>query len=147
MQDSVDAKNFVYGAKIAIMDFSPEYLEYFRRIGKIVAIPDQPGVLETALALSGSAAQSKIQKNPGDADFFQRVNIKAPTRAAAIQILADAMRAKALATLRGADYLAHVGMNLMVVERCKLQSPERRAMRNGSVEQVALTALKPTMAH
>lgn len=101
---TIDAKNFVYGAKIAIMDFSPEYLEYFRRIGKIVAIPDQPGVVETALALSGSAAQSKIQKNPGDADFFQRVNIKAPTRADAIQILADAMRAKALATMRGADY-------------------------------------------
>ncbi len=101
---TVDAKNFVYGAKVAIMDFSPQDLEYFRRIGKIVAIPDQPGVVETALALSGSAAQSKIQRNPGDADFFQRVNIKAPTRADAIKILADAMRAKGLETMHGADY-------------------------------------------
>lgn len=100
----VDAKNFVYGAKIAIMDFSTQDLEYFRRIGKIVAIPDKPGVVETALALSGSAAQSKIQKNPGDADFFQRVNIKAPTREEAVKILADAMRAKGLETLRGADF-------------------------------------------
>ena len=90
----VDAKNFVYGAKIAIMDFSPQDLEYFRRIGKIVAIADKPGVLETALALSGSAAQSKIQKNPGDADYFQRVNIEAPTRVEAIAILADAIRAR-----------------------------------------------------
>lgn len=101
---TVDAKNFVYGAKIAIMDFSPQDLEYFRRIGKIVAIADKPGVIETALALSGSAAQSKIQKNPGDADFFQRVNIKAPTRAEAVKILADAMRAKGLEMLRGADF-------------------------------------------
>lgn len=101
---TVDAKNFVYGAKIAILDFSPQDLKYFRHIGSIVAIPDEPGVIETALALSGSAAQSKIQSNPGDADFFQRVNIKAPTRAQAIQILADAMRAKALKTLRGTDY-------------------------------------------
>lgn len=101
---TVDAKNFVYGAKIAIMDFSPQDLEYFRRIGKIVALADKPGVMETALALSGSAAQSKIQKNPGDADFFQRVNIKAPTRAEATKILADAMRAKGLEMLHGADY-------------------------------------------
>ncbi|MBI4673194.1 MAG: hypothetical protein HY741_16185 [Chloroflexi bacterium] len=101
---TVDTKNFVYGAKVAIMDFSPRDLEYFRRIGKIVAIQDQPGVVETALALSGSAAQSKIQTNPGDADFFQRVNIKAPTRDEAVKILADAMRAKGLATKHGADY-------------------------------------------
>ncbi len=101
---TVDAKNFVYGAKIAIMDFSPQDLEHFRRIGKIVGIADKAGVIETALALSGSAAQSKIQKNPGDADFFQRVNIKAPTRPEAVKILADAMRAKGLETLRGADF-------------------------------------------
>lgn len=101
---TVDAKNFVYGAKVAILDFSPTDLAYFRHIGKIVAIPDKPGVVETALALSGSAAQSKIQKNPGDADFFQRVNIKAPTRDEAVKILADAMRAKALETLRGVDF-------------------------------------------
>lgn len=101
---TLDAKNSVYGAKIAILDFSPQDLEYFRRIGRIVGIPDQPGVVETALALSGSAAQSKIQKNPGDADFFQRVNIKAPTKEAAVKILADAMRARGLETLRGKDF-------------------------------------------
>lgn len=101
---TIDTKNFVYGAKVAILDFSPEHLDYFRRIGKIVAIPDQPGLIETALALSGSAAQGKIQTNPGDADFFQRVNIHAPTRQEAVQILADAMRAKALETLHGPDY-------------------------------------------
>lgn len=99
-----DMKNAVYGARIAIMDFSAQDLEYFRAIGKIVAIPDQPGVVETALALSGSAAQSKIQKNPGDADFFQRVNIKAPTRDEAVKILADAMRAKGLETRNGPNY-------------------------------------------
>ena len=99
-----DFKNSVYGARFVILDFSGQDLDYFRAIGKIVAIPDQPGVVETALALSGSAAQSKIQKNPGDADFFQRVNIKAETRAHAAKILADAMRDKASSTLNGPNY-------------------------------------------
>ncbi len=66
---TVDAKNFVYGAKIAIMDFSPQDLQYFRHIGKIVSLDDKPGVMETALALSGSAEQSKIKKNRGDGTF------------------------------------------------------------------------------
>ena len=44
------------------------------------------GKVETALALSGSAAQSKIQTYPGDCDFFERVNIIAPTRAEAGKI-------------------------------------------------------------
>lgn len=101
---TVDAKNLVYGAKIAIMDFSAQDLEYFRRIGKIVGLADKPGIIETALALSGSAAQSKIQKNPGDADFFQRVNIKAATREEAVKILADAMRAKGMENMRGVDF-------------------------------------------
>jgi len=37
----------------------------------------------TALSLSGSAAQSKIQRFPGDCDFFERVHIKADAREAA----------------------------------------------------------------
>ena len=59
-----------------------------------------PGVVETALALSGSAAQSKIQSYPGDCDYFERVNILAPTREEACQILARIMREKALSRLR-----------------------------------------------
>jgi hypothetical protein len=61
-------------------------------------------VVETALALSGSAAQSKIQSYPGDADFFERVNIKAETRDQACHILAEIMREKALKALEGPTY-------------------------------------------
>ncbi len=100
----VDAKHGVYGQRISLLDFSPQDLAYFREIGKIVEIPDRAGVVETALALSGSAAQSKIQTHPGDCDFFERVNIKAPTRAAACEILADVIREKALATASGPTY-------------------------------------------
>ena len=42
----------------------------------------------TALALSGSAAQGKIQRFPADCDFFERVHIRAPTREEACAILA-----------------------------------------------------------
>ena len=61
-------------------------------------------MVETALALSGSAAQSKIQSYPGDCDYFERINIIAPTREEACQILAKIMREKALNTLQGPTY-------------------------------------------
>ena len=94
----------IFGHRITLLDFSPERLAYFRKIGKLVEFLDEPGVVETALALSGSAAQSRIQTYPGDADFFERVNIIAPTRLEACQILSRIMREKALGTEKGASY-------------------------------------------
>jgi hypothetical protein len=86
-----------------MLDFSPGELDYIREVGRLVEFHDEPGV-ETALALSGSAAQSKIQTYPGDCDFFERVNIIAPTRADACRTIARLMREKALNTLRGTGY-------------------------------------------
>src|SRR5574341_1401586 len=100
----LDAKAGVYGQRISLLDFSPGDLAYFREIGRIVEIPDRAGVVETALALSGSAAQSKIQTYPGDCDFFERVNIKAPNREAACEILADVIHEKALSMANGPTY-------------------------------------------
>ncbi len=100
----IDEKSGVFGHKIVMLDFSHEELARFRKIGELVGFDDQPGVVETALALSGSSAQSKIQTYPGDADFFERVNIIAPTREKACEILALIMREKALSTMRGAGY-------------------------------------------
>ncbi len=91
----------IFGHRITLLDFSPERLAYFRKIGKLVEFLDEPGIVETALALSGSAAQSRIQTYPGDADFFERVNIKAPTRLEACQILSRIMGQKALGTEKG----------------------------------------------
>ena len=87
-----------------MLDFSPNELAYFREVGRLVEFHDQPGVVETALALSGSSAQSKIQTYPGDCDYFERVNIKAATREQACQILGEIMREKALNTLNGPTY-------------------------------------------
>jgi hypothetical protein len=61
-------------------------------------------VVLTALALSGSAAQSRVQAYPGDCDFFERVHILAPTRDEACRILADVVRDKALSTMLGPTY-------------------------------------------
>jgi hypothetical protein len=94
----------VFGQKVVMLDFSTDRVEYFRKIGGLVEFYDQPGRVETALALSGSSAQSKIQRFPGDADFFERVNIIAPTKEEACQILAEIMREKALATVQGPTY-------------------------------------------
>lgn len=101
---AVDVRQGVFGHRITLLDFSPERLEYFRRVGKLVEFSDVPGQVETALALSGSAAQSRIQSYPGDADFFERVNIKAPTREEACRVLAKIMREKARSTARGDTY-------------------------------------------
>lgn len=101
----VDVHSGVFGHRVSMLDFSAEDLAHFRHIGKIVEFADVAGQVETALALSGSAAQSKIQTFPGDADFFERVNIKAATREESCRVLAEILRAKALAAWRGPDYM------------------------------------------
>lgn len=100
----VDTQSGVYGHRVTMLDFSPAELSRFRHIGAIVDIVDRPGVVETALALSGSAAQSKIQTFPGDCDFFERVNIKATTREEALRILCEVMKDKVLTTVKGPEY-------------------------------------------
>ena len=99
-----DPQTGVFGHTVTMLDFSPEELAYFRQIGQLVEFEDEPGLVETALALSGSAAQSKIQTYPGDCDFFERVNIKAGSQKEACRILARLIREKALATEKGETY-------------------------------------------
>lgn len=101
---TVDVHHGTFGHRVAMLDFSPAELARFRKIGAIVELTGDPAVTESALALSGSAAQSKIQSYPGDADFFERFNIKAATREEACAILAAALKAKVLAFTRGDTY-------------------------------------------
>ena len=101
---SMDLETGVFGHKVVMLDFSPSELARFREIGRLVEFEDEPGVVETALALSGSSAQSKIQTYPGDCDYFERVNIIADTREEANTILARIMRDKALSKLKGPTY-------------------------------------------
>jgi hypothetical protein len=68
----VDEARGIFGHKITLLDFNPQELARFRELGKLVAFKDEPGLMESALALSGSTAQSKIQTYPGDADFFEQ---------------------------------------------------------------------------
>ncbi len=100
----MDERSGVFGHRISMLDFSPADLEHFRKVGRLVEFKDVPGVVETALALSGSSAQSKIQAYPGDADYFERVNIIARDRGAACTILANIMRQKVLDNLKGPTY-------------------------------------------
>ena len=99
----IDEETGVFGHKVTMLDFSPAQLSHFRAVGKIVEFEDSENV-ETALALSGSAAQSKIQTYPGDADYFERVNILAPTKEEACRVLGKTMHDKALSTLQGPTY-------------------------------------------
>ena len=101
---TMDVHSGVFGHKIVMLDFKPDELAYFREIGRLVEFGDVPGKIETALALSGSSAQSKIQSYPGDCDYFERVNIIADTKEDACLILADLIREKALNTAKGPTY-------------------------------------------
>ncbi len=101
---SIDSANGVFGHKVSMLDFSPAELAYYRQIGELIEFKDVPGKVETALSLSGSAAQAKIQTFPGDCDYFERINIIAPTRNEACDILAQIMREKALSALKGSSF-------------------------------------------
>ncbi len=101
---TVDADSGTFGHRVTMLDFSPRDLERFRRIGTIVEVTGPPEVAESALALSGSAAQSKIQSFPGDADYFQRLNLKAPTREDACMLMARLLHEHAMSHARGAGY-------------------------------------------
>jgi len=101
---TLDHRTGVFGHRVAMLDFSTDDLAHFRTVGALVEIPDEAGVVETALSLSGSAAQSKIQTYPGDCDFFERVNIIASTREAACGIIARVLRSKVMATLDGPTF-------------------------------------------
>ncbi|MBN1538446.1 MAG: hypothetical protein JW908_17050 [Anaerolineales bacterium] len=100
----MDVRTGIFGHAVTMLDFDDADLAHFRQVGRLVEFNDIPGKVETALALSGSAAQSKIQTYPGDADYFERVNIIAPSKEEACTILADIMRDKALSTLKGDTY-------------------------------------------
>jgi hypothetical protein len=101
---AVDVDSGVYGHRVILADHDPVDLARFRRIAALVGIDDRPPQVVTALALSGSAAQNRIHRFPADIDFFERVHIRADTRADAGAILADVVRSKALATHRGEGY-------------------------------------------
>ena len=98
---TVDMHTGVYGHRVTMADLDPTGLDRFRRMALIVGFADEPPRVMTALALSGSAAQARIQRFPADADFFERIHIQADTREEACHVLAVVMRDKALATMRG----------------------------------------------
>lgn len=97
----VDVQSGVYGHRVTMADHSPADLARIRRVAEVVGIPNEPPDVLTALALSGSAAQAKIQRYPADCDFFERVHIRADTREAALDRLGRVLRTKALATHSG----------------------------------------------
>jgi hypothetical protein len=97
----VDVDTGVYGHRISMLDFQPEDLARFREMAHVVGFEDRPPTVLTALAISGSAAQSKVNAYPADCDFFERIHIKAETREAACRLLGDLIREKALATASG----------------------------------------------
>ncbi len=97
----MDVDTGVYGHRVTMLDFQAEDLARFREMGQIVGFEDRPPQVLTALSISGSAAQSKINAYPADCDFFERIHIRAETREAACAVLGGLIREKAMATASG----------------------------------------------
>src|SRR3954451_10773645 len=99
----VDVDTGVFGHRASMLDLDPADLKRFQQIARIVGLENRENV-RTALALSGSSAQSRIQAYPADAYFFERVHITAPTREEACGILGEIMREKALSMMSGPTF-------------------------------------------
>ncbi|MEY2425837.1 MAG: hypothetical protein QOI61_1409 [Actinomycetota bacterium] len=98
----VDESAEVFGNRVAMLDFDRDDLARLRRLLPHVRLVEHPQV-QSAVAISGSSAQGEVQLFPGDADFFERVHIRASTEAEAAQILRDLMRATALRAFEEPD--------------------------------------------
>jgi hypothetical protein len=102
-QPHVSYERGVFGHRVVLLDFDPSDLDRLRRVAAIIEIEDRPNV-ETAIALSGSSAQSQVQTFPGDFDYFERVNILTESQEQACLILGDVIREKALQSAAGPGY-------------------------------------------
>jgi hypothetical protein len=80
----------VYGLAAVVADFDEADLATLRRIAAVIRTQPRDDVV-SAIALAGSAAQSRFQLFPGDCDFFDRVHIKASTRDEAVGRLVEVM--------------------------------------------------------
>ena len=80
----------VFGLAEVLGDFDEADVERLRAIAAAIRTPPRPSV-RSAIALSGSAAQSRVQPFPGDCDFFERVHIRTDSAPAARRELRDAM--------------------------------------------------------
>jgi hypothetical protein len=107
-----DDRTGVFGNRVALLDFDPEDLDRLRRLVPSVRLVAHPA-LESAIAISGSSAQGRVQLFPGDADFFERAHIRAGSAAEAQAILRETMRATALRALAEPDVVL-VEVNLGV---------------------------------
>ena len=92
---TVDGDTGLFGSRVALLDFDPSDLDHVRRLvphTRVASLPD----IESAISISGSSAQGRIQLFPGDTDFFERVHIHAPDEATAHATLREAIHRTAL---------------------------------------------------
>ncbi len=120
-----DSQTGIFGHHIALLDFDADDLDYFRRLAQHVRTVSHPNV-ESAIAISGSAAQGRVQLFPGDCDFFERVHIHAPDAEAAKKILREVMRATALRAFSEPDIVL-IEANLGVYKQAVHERGQARA--------------------
>jgi len=123
---AADEATGVFGDRVSLLDFDPDDLAYFRGLVPHVRIESRPEI-ESAIAIAGSAAQGRIQLFPGDADFFERVHVRAATADEAARIFREALRATALRAVSEPD--------IVLLEVDLGSYPEAVTQRGVSVER------------
>jgi hypothetical protein len=119
-QSLQDGAGGVFGLAEVLSDFDEADVERLRRVAHAIRTPPRDGV-RSAMALSGSAAQSRVQPFPGDCDFFERVHIRAPDAEAARRELRDCMVATVAAAFSHPDLqLSDFKLGLHPTERSPL---------------------------
>lgn len=109
---AVDDDTGVFGSRVALLDFDPADLEDVRRLVPSTRLAATPGI-ESAISISGSSAQGRVQLFPGDVDFFERVHVRAPDETTALTMLRDALHRTAIRALAEPDVVlveANVGV-------------------------------------
>jgi len=92
---TTDDTTGLFGSRVALLDFDADDLDHVRRMVPSTRLAATPGV-ESAISISGSSAQGRIQLFPGDLDFFERVHIHAPDQDTAFAILREAIHRTAI---------------------------------------------------
>ncbi|GMU78904.1 MAG: hypothetical protein AMXMBFR46_16970 [Acidimicrobiia bacterium] len=87
---TVDDDTGLFGSRVALLDFDAADLTHILGLVPSTRLAPSPEI-ESAISISGSSAQGRIQLFPGDTDFFERVHIRAPDEASAHRILREAM--------------------------------------------------------
>ncbi len=100
----LDLESGTFGHRVTMLDFSPKELARFRTIGEIVKLPDVEGVAEGRSRSPGRPRSPRSSRSRATPTSSSGSTSRPPPAKKACKLMADLMREKVLATVRGDTY-------------------------------------------